>query len=168
VPAVTENEFGIEPDPAEIAEFDFGLDDPFNQRPKGSKSLLRKRVDAARVDGRLNLAAMGLSEIPDEVLNMYKYDPNDDSVAWGELVDLTSIIAADNDLGELPERMFPDVDIETLMNSDGEDAPFNGIQNLDLHGNVLRMVPTGLRRLAQLSKLNLVSGPDHFSLSYLT
>jgi hypothetical protein len=154
---VTENEFGIVPDPVEIAGFDFGLDDPFNQRPKGGKSLLRKRVDAARVDGRLNVAAMGLSEIPDEVLNMYKYDPSDTSVAWGELVDLTSIIAADNDLAELPEKMFPDLDIETIMESDDVEAPFGGIQNLDLHGNVLRVLPSGLRRLPQLSKLNIVS-----------
>ena len=106
VPAVTENEFGIEPDPAEIAEFDFGLDDPFNQRPGGSKSLLRKRVDAARMDGRLNIAAMGLAEIPGEVLAMYKYDESDGSVAWGEVVDLVTIIAADNELSSLPEAML--------------------------------------------------------------
>jgi len=156
VPAVTENEFGIVPDPAEIAEFDFGLDDPFNQHLNGTKSLLRKRIDAARVEGRLNIAAMGLTDIPDDVLEMYKYDPNDTSVAWGEVVDLTVIIAADNDLQELPEGLFPDVDFDSTLDSD--DGPqFGGIQTLDLHGNTLREIPMGLRRLTQLSKLNLVS-----------
>jgi Leucine-rich repeat (LRR) protein len=158
VPAVTENDFGIEPDPEEISQFDFGLDDdPFNQRSKGSKSLLRKRVDAARVDGRLNVAAMGLTEIPDEVLQMYKYDPNDSSVAWGEVVDLTSIIAADNELANVPDGLFPDVDFETMGDTDDEGPQFGGVQSLDLHGNNLCDLPLGLRHLSQLSKLNLVS-----------
>ncbi|KAF2191405.1 L domain-like protein [Zopfia rhizophila CBS 207.26] len=155
VPAVTENEFGIVPDPAEIAGFDFGLDDPFNQRPKGSKSLLQKRVDSARLDGRLNIAAMGLKEIPDEILGMYKYDPNNSSIAWGEVVDLTSIIAADNELERLPDELFPDVDIDAVVDSDDTGPEFVGLQNFDLHGNVLRDLPVGLRRLSQLSKLNL-------------
>lgn len=147
----------IVPDPAEIAEFDFGLDDPFNQRSKGSKSLLRKRIDGARTDGRLNIAAMGLSEVPEDVLNMYRYDPADNTVAWGEVVDLTSIIAADNEFKTLPDAMFPDVDVQTAMDSDDDANPqFGGVQNIDLHGNVLRELPVGLRRLMQLSKLNLV------------
>ncbi|ORX99555.1 hypothetical protein BCR34DRAFT_606574 [Clohesyomyces aquaticus] len=155
VPAVTENEYGIEPDPAEISQFDFGLDDPFNQSLKGSKSLLRKRIDGARVDGRLNLAAMGLSEIPDDVLDMYKYDPNDNSVAWGEVVDLTVIIAADNELQSLPDRMFPDIDMESAFDSDDAGPQFGAVQSFDLHGNALRQLPVGLRHLSQLSKLNL-------------
>ena len=145
----------IIPDPAEIASFDFGLEeDPFNQRPKGGPSLLRKRVDAARAEGRLNIAAMGLSEVPEEVLNMYQYDP-DANMAWGEVVDLTALIAADNELETLPESMFPDVDYETVMESDDNVPQFGGIVNLDLHGNLFRELPTGLGRLPQLSRLNL-------------
>jgi Leucine-rich repeat (LRR) protein len=147
----------IVPDPAEIAGFDFGLEDPFNQGPKGGKSVMRKRLDGARADGRLNVAAMGLSELPDEILNMYKYDPDDKTVAWGEVVDLTVLIAADNELQSLPEQMFPDVDYELAAESDEDGPQFGGIMNLDLHGNILRELPTGLRRLTQLSKLNLVS-----------
>ena len=147
----------IVPDPVEIAEFDFGLDDPFNQGSKGSKSLLRKRIDAGRVDGRLNIAAMGLNQVPEDVLNMYKYDPNDTTVAWGEIVDLTVIVAADNEFQTLPDTMFPDIDMTQAMEADEDDGPFfGGIQNLDLHGNLLRELPVGLRRLTQLSKLNLV------------
>ena len=145
----------IIPDPAEIASFDFGLEeDPFNQRPKGGVSVLRKRIDAARADGRLNIAAMGLSEMPEEVLNMYEYDPNA-STAWGEVVDLTTMIAADNELKDLPESMFPDVDYQAVMESDDDVPQFGGIQNLDVHGNLLRELPLGFKRLPQLSKLNI-------------
>ena len=156
IAAVTENEFGIVPDPAEIASFDFGLDDPFNQRPKGSKSLLRKRIDSARTDGRLNIAAMGLSEFPDEVANMYKYDPDDNTISWGEIVDLTTMIAADNELATLPDLLFPDVDIDSALDDDDLSPQFGGVQSLDLHGNVLQTIPIGFRRLAHLAKLNLV------------
>lgn len=143
----------IVPDAAEIASFDFGLDDPFNQRPKGV-SLLRKRVDAARADGRLNIAAMELKEIPEEVLKMYEYDP-EANAAWGEVVDLASIIAADNNLHVLPEAMFPDVDYDAAMESEDVVPQFGGIQNLDLHGNMISELPMGLGRLPQLTKLNL-------------
>jgi Leucine-rich repeat (LRR) protein len=147
----------ILPDPNEIATFDFGLDDPFNQVAKGSKSVLRKRIDGGRVDGRLNIAAMSLTEIPEAVLQMYKYDANDTTVAWGEIVDLTSIIAADNELELLPDAMFPDVDPEAMEDSDEGGPQFGAVQNMDLHGNVLRELPLGLKRLTQLSRLNLVS-----------
>lgn len=147
----------ILPDPNEIAGFDFGLDDPFNQRAKGGKSILRKRIDGARVDGRLNIAAMDLKEIPNDVLNMYTYDSNDTTVAWGEVVDLSSLIAADNELEALPEAMFPDIDFEALIDSDEGGPQFGGLQTIDVHGNSLRELPLGLKRLSQLSRLNLVS-----------
>ena len=151
----------IVPDPAEIATFDFGLeDDPFNQNPKGGKSVLRRRIDSARSDGRLNIAAMGLKEIPDDVLSMYIYDPNDTKVAWGEVVDLSAILAADNELEILPDSMFPDVTVEDMVDSDEAGPQFGGVQNLDFHGNLLRELPVGMRRLMQLSKLNLVSSHD--------
>ncbi|RMZ71454.1 conserved leucine-rich repeat [Pyrenophora seminiperda CCB06] len=146
----------IVPDPAEIATFDFGLDDdPFNQNPKGGKSVLRRRIDNARSDGRLNIAAMGLKSIPDDVLSMYIYDPNDTKVAWGEVVDLSAILAADNELEILPDSMFPDVTVEDMIDSDEAGPQFGGVQNLDFHGNLLRELPVGMRQLTQLSKLNL-------------
>ncbi|KAI8937317.1 hypothetical protein NX059_006524 [Plenodomus lindquistii] len=145
----------IVPDPAEIASFDFGLDDPFNQSGKGGKSVMRKRIDGARADGRLNLAAMGLKEVPNDVLSMYKYDPNDTTVAWGEVVDLGVMILADNDLEALPSAMFPDVDVEDMVDSDEAGPQFGGVHTMDLHGNMLRELPVGLGRLSLLSKLNL-------------
>jgi len=153
---ITPPKDAIVPDPAEIATFDFGLDDPFNQRTKGAKSLLRKRIDGARVDGRLNLAAMGLHEIPDDVLTMYKYDSTDSTVAWGEVVDLGVMLLADNELESLPETMFPDIDGEELADSDEAGPQFGGVHTIDLHGNLLQALPAGLGRLSLLSKLNLV------------
>lgn len=156
------------PNPAEIAEFDFGLEDPFNQGPKSSKSLLRKRIDAARSEGRLNLAAMGLNEVPEDVMQMYKYDPDNESVVWSEIVDLTVMIAADNEFQSLPDNMFPDVDMETCADDEEEAGPqFGALQNLDLHGNMLQSLPIGLRRLTQLSKLNLVFEILHVHLAWM-
>ncbi|KAJ4350135.1 uncharacterized protein N0V89_008756 [Didymosphaeria variabile] len=144
----------IIPDPAEIASFDFGLNDPFNQRPNGGFSLLRKRVDGARANGKLNLAAMELKEIPEEVIKMYEYNP-ESNAAWSEVVDLTSMILADNNLDTLPESMFPDVDYEAVVESEDVVPQFGSTQNLDLHGNMFRELPLGLGRLPQLSKLNV-------------
>lgn len=154
---LSQGEEGITPDPAEIAAFDFGIDqDPFNQRPKGNVSLIRKRVDAARLDGRLNIAAMGLSEIPEVILKMYDFDSSDSTIAWGEVVDLMVLIAADNELEVIPDEMFPNVDIDaSLENDDVRGSQFAGVQVLDFHGNILREIPRGLGRLEQITKLNL-------------
>jgi hypothetical protein len=140
--------------------FDFGLsDDPFNQQDgqNGAKGLLRKRIDAARSDGRLNIAAMGFKEIPEEVMNMYNLEAIEDG-SWAEAVDLTRFIAADNELELLSDDVFPDIDPREHM--DDEDAKgnqFGGLETLDLHGNVLIALPLGLRRLELLTTLNLVS-----------
>lgn len=139
--------------------FDFGLsDDPFNQQidPNNSKGILRKRIDAARSDGRLNIAAMGFKEIPEEVLNMYDTEAMDGS--WAEAVDLTRFIAAGNELELLHDDVFPDIDPRD--NVDDEDAKgnqFGGLETLDLHGNILIALPLGLRRLELLTTLNIVS-----------
>lgn len=152
----TEEQVAIVSDPAEMAAFDFGLDeDPFNLRPKGNASLLRKRIDAARLDGRLNIAAMGLNEFPEDVLKMYDFDPSDSTIPWGEIVDLTALIAADNDFEVIPDELFPDVDVNASLDNDAHGPQFEGLQALDLHGNMLREIPSGLRRLQQITKLNL-------------
>lgn len=96
---------------------------------------------------------MQLTEMPDEVLRMY--DPSDSTVAWGEIVDVTTIVAADNELKALPDSMFPDVDINDYIDSDDAGPQFGGVQSLDFHGNLLQTLPMGLCRLAELTKLNL-------------
>jgi Leucine-rich repeat (LRR) protein len=132
------------------------IQDPFNQLPKDSnKSVLQKKVDTARQTGSLNIAAMGLSTIPDEVMTMYDYDPNS-SIDWYESVDLVKFIAADNELVSLPDEAFPDIDPQEFeMDEDSKGNQFGGLEVLDLHGNVLQSLPLGLRRLQRLTSLNL-------------
>lgn len=131
-------------------------EDPFNQLPKGSNAnVLRKRVDGGRTSGTLNIAALSLTEIPDEVVNMYVFN-EEKADSWFENVDLVKFIAADNDLAEIAEEVFPDMDIEDIDPDSDERGPqFGGLESLDLHGNVLRSLPMGIRRLQQLRFLNL-------------
>lgn len=140
-------------------EQDFDIDqhaDPFNKQPKNL--VMRRRVDAARSEGRLNIAAMGLKQIPEEVMKMYDYEYNkDNDTAWGEVVDLTKFIAADNELETIQEEVFPDIDPHDLGQDDETKGPqFGGIELLDLHGNVLFDIPVGFKRLQMLTVLNLV------------
>ena len=107
--------------------FDFGLsDDPFNQQinQNGAKGLLRKRIDSARTDGRLNIAAMGFKEIPEEVMNMYSLESvGAQDGTWAESVDLTRFVAADNELEMIADHIFPDTDPRDA--ADDEDAKGN-------------------------------------------
>lgn len=142
--------------------FDFGLsDDPFNlNRDANSTSkIVKSRVTTARASGRLNIAALGLKEIPKEVLDMYSLESiGTYDGSWAESVDLTRFVAADNELEMLDENVFPDVDPEELAEAeDAQPSIFAGLETLDLHGNVLIALPAGLRRLTLLTSLNLVS-----------
>ena len=143
--------------------FDFGLsEDPFNQQANqnGTKGLLRKRINAARTDGRLNIAAMGLKEIPEEVMNMYSLESiGAQDGSWAESVDLTRFVAADNEIELIHDGVFPDIDPrENMDDEDAKGNQFGGLETLDLHGNVLIALPLGLRRLDLLTTLNIVSG----------
>jgi Leucine-rich repeat (LRR) protein len=133
-------------------------EDPFNQLPKGSNSLvMRKRVQTARATGQLNIAAFSLTEIPKEVLTMYDYDP-ENSENWFENVDLVKFNAADNELEQISDATFPDINPEEFdPDSDDRGLQFGGIETLDLHGNVLKSLPMGLRRLQNLRTLNLAN-----------
>jgi len=132
--------------------------------------LLNQRVDTARGDGRLNIAGLSLKHIPDEVLSMY--DPasmETSTVSWYEAVDLTRFIAADNEIEGIGDGVFPDASKEALaMEEDSKGNPFAGLEVLDLHGNLLSQVPMGLRRLEQLTVLNLVSRGTQVSKHTLT
>lgn len=131
------------------------VEDPFSQLPKGSNTaVLKKRVEGARTSGTLNIAALSLKEIPKEVITMYEFDP--DATNWFENVDLVKFIAADNELEEVPDAVFPDVDpVDIDPDSDERGPQFGGLESLDLHGNMLRSLPLGLRRLHELRLLNL-------------
>ncbi|TLS24301.1 hypothetical protein PpBr36_08759 [Pyricularia pennisetigena] len=143
--------------------FDFGLsDNPFNQQqadPGSKNKVLEGRLVTARTSGRLNIAALGLREIPAQVLKMYDSEAmgiNDGS--WAETVDLTRFVAADNELEMIDDAVFPDKDPQAFADDeDGQGMIFGGLETLDLHGNMLISLPIGLRRLHYLTSLNLSS-----------
>ncbi len=141
--------------------FDFGLAaDPFGQHrdDEARDKIIQARIQGARTSGRLNIAALGLRDIPAEVANMYemesigKYDST-----WAESVDLSRFVAADNEIEMIEEALFPDVEPnEVTDDEDGRGNIFGGLETLDLHGNMLISLPMGLRRLQMLTSLNLV------------
>ncbi|KAI1453350.1 hypothetical protein F4805DRAFT_443905, partial [Annulohypoxylon moriforme] len=142
--------------------FDFGLsDDPFGQRKfeSANRKLMQSRIDTARTTGRLNIAAMGLKQIPTEVLKMYDLESVDGpGSSWAESVDLTRFVAADNELETIDDMIFPDSDPNDFSNEEEcEGRIFGGLESLDLHGNMLIALPMGLRRLQLLTSLNLAS-----------
>lgn len=143
--------------------FDFGsTDDPFGQKKfeDSNRKVMESRIGTARMTGRLNIAAMGLKEIPDEVLKMYDLESiGGADGAWAESVDLTRLVAADNELETIPDSIFPDIDPNDLASEEVDDRGriFWGLESADLHNNMLISLPLGLRRLQQLTSLNLTS-----------
>ncbi|CAI4213641.1 unnamed protein product [Parascedosporium putredinis] len=114
--------------------FDFGLeplvDDPFNQNrsDKSQAKVLQQRAEAGRTSGN-----------------------------WAESMDLTRLVAADNEFEVIDDAAFPDVDPEALADSEeGAGNIFGGLEMIDFHGNKLCALPAGLRRLRMLTSLNLV------------
>ncbi|ETS78297.1 hypothetical protein PFICI_10359 [Pestalotiopsis fici W106-1] len=141
------------------ATFDFGLaEDPFNQRQfeDSNRKVMQSRIATARTTGRLNIAAMGLKQMPDEVVKMYDLESVGHGASWAESVDLTRLIAADNEFEVLDDSVFPDTDPMDFADADeGNGHQFGGLEALDLHGNLLMALPLGLRRLQNLTSLNL-------------
>ncbi len=113
-------------------------------------------MQAALLSGHLNVAAMELQSIPSEIKQMYNAS-EDTNVAWSECVDLTKFIAADNKLERLEDDFFPDATNSELEDTEGADynGQLRGLETLDMHNNLLREVPIGLRRLQKLHSLNL-------------
>ncbi|KAI5303197.1 hypothetical protein KEM56_007802, partial [Ascosphaera pollenicola] len=133
--------------------------DPFNQGPKGpeaQKLMLKKKAQTGRTTGTLNIAALGLKEIPEEILRMYDFDP-EDSGNWAESVDLIRLVGADNEFESLRDDAFPDIDPMDAMESDEAEGNFQflGLEHLDLHNNLLTRLPLGLKRLERLRTLNV-------------
>lgn len=129
---------------------------------------MQSRIEAARTTGRLNIAAMGLKHIPDEVTKMYDLESVGNGGSWAESVDLARFVAADNELEILDDGIFPDTEpTDFADNEDSRGHQFGGLEALDLHGNMLIALPLGLRRLQHLTSLNLVSGKSRRMPLYL-
>jgi len=135
-----------------------GHKDPFGQATESEEAPLLRRLERARQDGRLNIAAMGFKKIPDEVLTMYdEAAMQQSSLAWNETIDLAYFNAADNEIDDIDDDIFPDMTMEQLAEMpDSKGNQFGGLETLDLHGNMLRTIPLGIRRLERLTTLNLV------------
>jgi hypothetical protein len=136
------------------------LDDPFGQKQfeDSNRKDMQTRIDMARTTGRLNIAAMGLKQIPEEVMKMYDLESiGENGGSWAESTDLTRFVAADNELETIDDSIFPDTDPQDFADDeDSKGYQFGGLESLDLHGNTLIALPLGLRRLYQLTSLNLV------------
>ena len=118
-------------------------------------NVLRKRIDVAKMEGKLNIAALGLTEIPKEVLHMYKHDDSG-SVAWYETVDLVRFNAADNEITDLTAAFAPASLAEYEdQNEDATGGVFATVEFIDLHGNQITTVPPVFSSLSRLTTLNL-------------
>lgn len=140
--------------PAVALDFDVN-DNPFNLPVDEIDGLLQRRINAARGDGRLNIAGMGLKAIPQEVMSMYELTAN---ASWAEAVDLNRFNAADNEIEFIDDTVFPDIDFRDVDDDDDEykGNQFGGLETLDLRNNTLSLLPIGLRRLELLTTLNMV------------
>ncbi|KAH9817397.1 leucine-rich repeat-containing protein 40-like [Teratosphaeria destructans] len=148
----------LQADDAQFGAFSSEMySDPFNQAPKDGKHVLRNRIKAAWTEGKLNISALNLKQLPEDVLHMYDSAAMEEGkVSWAEVVDLTRLIAADNGLEDLGDHIFPDRSSEDLAeDEDSGGNQFGGLELLDLHGNTLQSLPMGLRRLERLTVLNL-------------
>ncbi len=135
-------------------------DDPFGQKKfeNSNRKVMQSRIETARTTGRLNISAMGLKQIPEDVLKMYDLDSiGGHDGAWAESVDVTRFVAADNEFETIEDIIFPDIDpTDSMEDEEGRGHQFAGLEFLDLHNNSLIALPTGLRRLHFLTSLNLV------------
>lgn len=122
-------------------------------RELSDSNVLIKRMEAGRNSGKLNIAALGLSELPTCLKGMYNIENIDINIGeWYESVDLVRLMAADNELESLPSWAFPDMSLATDLEGG---TIFGGLQFIDLHGNNLNELPNGLTSLGRLTNLNL-------------
>ncbi|KAI1615073.1 hypothetical protein EDD37DRAFT_630021 [Exophiala viscosa] len=115
--------------------------------------VLRTRLQTAATTGKLDIVGLGLRKIPTELMNIYK--ANNNTTDWYDVVDLTKINAADNEIDEIDEQFFPDFSRSDLENDDDTGNQFGGLEVLDLRRNMIQQLPIGLRRLTRLQSLEL-------------
>ncbi|EER44764.1 leucine rich repeat domain-containing protein [Histoplasma capsulatum H143] len=137
--------------------------DPFGQLSKSepNKHVLKNRAAAARTSGHLNIAAMGLKEIPEEVLNMYDFDPESEG-DW--LQRLRSLNLSHNQLDveafEIITEISALTDLKLANNKLGGSltstiGALSKLEVLDLRENGLTELPDALSDLTTLRILNV-------------
>lgn len=144
---------GQKPHPEDYLDDDpfSAIKDPFNQAQHKIKidPRVESAIKQARTDGRLNISSLQLSRIPKAVCEMYKPDPShvidfsqDSGPSWYDFTDLTYFNAADNELNSFDEELL---------------AILGALETLDLHNNILHILPECMIRLDRLTTVN-VSG----------
>jgi Leucine-rich repeat (LRR) protein len=123
------------------------------QSDDDSATKLKTRITKALTTGDLNIAALGLAQIPEVVMKMY--EPESSSISWAEMVDLKKFNAGDNRFETLSDDVLPDWSPQELYDDDDKNNQFAGLESLDLRNNSLKSLPIGLRRLEKLSYLNI-------------
>ncbi|KAJ3371609.1 Leucine-rich repeat-containing protein 40 [Allomyces arbusculus] len=119
-------------------------DDVTHGTPLAPK-VLQRLLRSARQDGRLNLSNKAIKgPIPDAVWHIY--DPPetahasiDTQDAWWEAVDLTRLIAADNEITTIDEQI----------------GQFGGLEVVDIHNNKVQSLPSSMNGLTNITTLNL-------------
>ncbi|KAG0132059.1 hypothetical protein HOY82DRAFT_538973 [Tuber indicum] len=132
--------------------FNFSSEDPFSRTifgEGGSTKVLKQRIKTARVEGRLNISNLQLSEIPSDVYKMYETteeglasNETNDGPKWYESVDLVRFVGADNDVEAISEDLV---------------KQFGGLASIDMHNNLLTALPHNFGELTELTVLNLTN-----------
>lgn len=117
---------------------------------------LKKKLEGAVMSGVLNLSALGLKVMPQEVQEMYDFK-EDSTIVWSEAIDLKKFLMADNEIEALSDTAFPDWSPDEMRADAEKSNQFGGLEVLDLHGNLLKTIPIGFRQLSNLRILNLSS-----------
>ncbi|KAG0229225.1 Ras suppressor protein 1 [Actinomortierella wolfii] len=118
--------------------------DSFGQPQKSIKSLIAN----AKGTGIMNLSNRGLTRVPMDVWKMYYVDPdkivvdfNDTSNAWYNAVDLTRLLANDNQIDLIEDNI----------------QEFGALTHIDFRNNALTSLPSVMDQLGRLAVLNLTS-----------
>ncbi|KAI8072943.1 hypothetical protein BC940DRAFT_330386 [Gongronella butleri] len=126
----------------------YGGGDPFEAAPVAPDlSNLKGVIQRAKTSGHLNIANRALQHIPDQIITMYHVDPKSIVVdfsssdhAWYDDSDLTKLIASDNHLQAIDDRLGTE---------------FGALSSIDFRNNALNALPESFARLQQLSVLDL-------------
>ncbi|KAF9581465.1 hypothetical protein BGW38_001499 [Lunasporangiospora selenospora] len=150
-----------------------------------SQKSIRSLIAHAKGSGTIDISSRELTEVPPEVWNMYRVDPDKIVVdfsssggGWWDTVDLTRLTAADNAITFIDSRIqefgglvYVDFHSNCLATLPEEFAHLERVMSLNLSSNRFLEIPIILFRLKALVELNLsgnqISGPLDSSIGKL-
>ncbi|KAJ3275118.1 Leucine-rich repeat-containing protein 40 [Terramyces sp. JEL0728] len=116
----------------------------FKQHIPEPSQILDKIIAQSKSTGKINLSNQNLTVLPEKLFNFQVTDDHsfdNQSQTWWEIVDLTRLIAADNSIREIDEKI-------------GE---LGALLVVDLRNNAISSLPVSMANLGNLSILNLKS-----------